>query len=87
MVSAIWGVFIWKEFSSAPPASRKLIPAMFVFFLLGLGSIGDRTYGGQIVNVGSLCRSPSSSLAASISIWQWERTVFPRWGDNHWSQL
>src|SRR5271165_2604749 len=39
MVSAVWGVFIWKEFASAPPASRKLIPAMFVFFLLGLGSI------------------------------------------------
>jgi glucose uptake protein len=38
MVSAVWGV-IWKEFASAPPASRKLIPAMFVFFLLGLGSI------------------------------------------------
>jgi glucose uptake protein len=39
MVSAVWGVFIWKEFASAPPASRKLIPAMFIFFLLGLGSI------------------------------------------------
>ncbi len=39
MISAIWGVFIWKEFASAPPESRKLIPAMFVFFLLGLGSI------------------------------------------------
>jgi|SRR5215469_323755 len=39
MVSALWGVFIWKEFLDAPPASRKLIPAMFVFFLLGLGSI------------------------------------------------
>lgn len=39
MVSAVWGVFIWKEFASAPPASRRLIPAMFVFFLLGLGSI------------------------------------------------
>lgn len=39
MVSAVWGVFIWKEFVSAPPASRKLIPAMFIFFLLGLGSI------------------------------------------------
>jgi len=39
MVSAIWGVFIWKEFAAAPPASRKLIPAMFFFFLLGLGSI------------------------------------------------
>ena len=39
MVSALWGVLIWKEFVNAPAASRKLIPAMFVFFLLGLGSI------------------------------------------------
>lgn len=39
MVSALWGVFIWKEFAKAPPASRRLIPAMFMFFLLGLGSI------------------------------------------------
>jgi glucose uptake protein len=39
MVSAVWGVLIWKEFASAPPSSRKLIPAMFIFFLLGLGSI------------------------------------------------
>jgi glucose uptake protein len=39
MVSALWGVFIWKEFAQAPAASRNLIPAMFVFFILGLGSI------------------------------------------------
>jgi glucose uptake protein len=39
MVSAVWGVFIWQEFKDAPPASRKLIPAMFLFFLLGLGAI------------------------------------------------
>lgn len=39
MVSALWGVFIWKEFAQAPGASRKLIPAMFFFFVLGLGSI------------------------------------------------
>ncbi len=39
MISAIWGVFIWKEFANAPPESRKLIPAMFIFFLIGLGSI------------------------------------------------
>jgi glucose uptake protein len=39
MVSAVWGVFVWKEFASAPPASRKLLPAMFIFFLLGLGAI------------------------------------------------
>jgi len=39
MVSAVWGVFIWKEFASAPAASRRLIPAMFLFFLVGLGAI------------------------------------------------
>ncbi len=39
MVSAVWGVFIWKEFAGAPAASRSLIPAMFIFFLLGLGAI------------------------------------------------
>lgn len=39
MVSAIWGVFIWREFAAAPRASRKLIPWMFLFFLAGLGAI------------------------------------------------
>jgi glucose uptake protein len=39
MVSAVWGVFIWKEFASAPLESRRLIPAMFLFFLAGLVSI------------------------------------------------
>ena len=39
MVSALWGVFVWKEFAHAPAYARKLIPAMFLFFLLGLGSI------------------------------------------------
>jgi glucose uptake protein len=39
MVSAIWGVFIWKEFSQAPASAKKLIPLMFVFFLVGLGAV------------------------------------------------
>lgn len=39
MVSAVWGVFVWKEFREAPNSSRKLIPGMFFFFLLGLGLI------------------------------------------------
>jgi glucose uptake protein len=39
MVSAVWGVFVWKEFKNAPSSSRKLIPGMFFFFLLGLGLI------------------------------------------------
>lgn len=39
MVSAAWGVFVWKEFATAPAASRRLIPFMFVFFILGLAAI------------------------------------------------
>jgi glucose uptake protein len=38
MISAIWGVFIWREFTGAPD-SRKFIPLMFVFFVAGLLSI------------------------------------------------
>jgi glucose uptake protein len=39
MVSAIWGVFVWKEFASAPANARKLIPLMFGFFLVGLAAV------------------------------------------------
>jgi glucose uptake protein len=39
MVSAIWGVFIWKEFAKAPAESRRFIPLMFIFFLMGLTAI------------------------------------------------
>jgi glucose uptake protein len=39
MVSAAWGVFIWREFATAPANSRKLIPFMFAFFLIGLSAI------------------------------------------------
>jgi glucose uptake protein len=39
MVSAIWGVFVWREFADAPPSSRRLIPLMFFFFVGGLAAI------------------------------------------------
>jgi glucose uptake protein len=39
MVSACWGVFVWHEFAGAPAASRRFLAFMFLFFLLGLGSI------------------------------------------------
>jgi glucose uptake protein len=39
MVSALWGVFIWREFAHAPASSRKLLPLMFLFFVLGLGAV------------------------------------------------
>jgi glucose uptake protein len=39
MISAVWGVFVWREFASAPSSSRRLLPYMFLFFVLGLGAI------------------------------------------------
>jgi glucose uptake protein len=37
MIGAIWGVFIWKEFSGAPAGTNRLLAGMFVFYLVGLG--------------------------------------------------
>ena len=39
MVSALWGVFIWREFAGAPRASKVFLSLMFLFFLLGLGAV------------------------------------------------
>jgi glucose uptake protein len=39
MVSAVWGVFVWKEFAAAPASARKLLPAMFFLFVAGLVAI------------------------------------------------
>lgn len=39
MVAAFWGVFIWKEFRSAPPGTGRLIAAMFGCFVVGLALI------------------------------------------------
>lgn len=37
MIGAIWGVFIWQEFTAAPPGTGRLLAAMFFMYLLGLG--------------------------------------------------
>jgi glucose uptake protein len=39
MISAAWGVFVWKEFAKAPKGTNKLLAAMFVFFIIGLSLI------------------------------------------------
>jgi len=36
MISAAWGVFVWKEFAGAPKGTNKLLAAMFVLFIIGL---------------------------------------------------
>lgn len=36
MISALWGVFIWREFKTAPANAGRLLPFMFALFLAGL---------------------------------------------------
>ncbi|MCW3112458.1 MAG: multidrug transporter permease [Segetibacter sp.] len=46
MIAALWGVFIWKEFKNAPKGTDRLITAMFLFFVVGLGLIIYAGTGG-----------------------------------------
>jgi glucose uptake protein len=39
MISAIWGIFVWKEFSGARDRVKILLGIMFLFFVLGLSCI------------------------------------------------
>lgn len=39
MVSAIWGVFIWREFADAPAQARRFLPLMFICFVAGLAAV------------------------------------------------
>jgi glucose uptake protein len=39
MISAVWGIFVWKEFHGAGKRVKILLAIMFVFFILGLSCI------------------------------------------------
>ncbi|MGA2808161.1 MAG: AcrB/AcrD/AcrF family protein [Terracidiphilus sp.] len=39
MISACWGVFVWREFAGAPRSSKLFLLFMFIFFALGLGAV------------------------------------------------
>lgn len=39
MVSALWGLFVWKEFAGAGPRVRTLLGVMFILFLIGLALV------------------------------------------------
>lgn len=39
MVSALWGVFVWKEFRGAGPQVKRFLALMFVFFAAGLACV------------------------------------------------
>ncbi len=36
LIAALWGVFIWKEFTNAPKGTNGLLTAMFICFIAGL---------------------------------------------------
>jgi glucose uptake protein len=40
LVAAVWGVFVWKEFRSAPESTRGMLGAMFACYAAGLVLIG-----------------------------------------------
>lgn len=39
MIAAFWGVFIWREFRTAPAGTSRLLGAMFACFLAGIALI------------------------------------------------
>jgi glucose uptake protein len=39
MIGAAWGVFVYKEFSGAPPSITRYLAVMFGTFIIGLGLI------------------------------------------------
>lgn len=39
MISACWGVFVWREFAAAPQRAKSYVVWMFVFFICGLTAI------------------------------------------------
>jgi len=39
MVSAVWGILVWKEFNRASRGAKCLLALMFAFFLGGLACV------------------------------------------------
>lgn len=36
VIAALWGIFIWKEFATAPKGTGKVLTLMLIFYILGL---------------------------------------------------
>ena len=39
MISALWGILVWKEFAGAAPKVRMMIGAMMILFVVGLAMV------------------------------------------------
>jgi glucose uptake protein len=43
LVAALWGLFVWKEFQSAPPGTSTYVGLMLAGYTIGLILIGLAT--------------------------------------------
>jgi glucose uptake protein len=51
LVAAFWGVFVWREFKSAPQGTNVYLAAMFLFYIVGLAliiSANKDVFGGAV---------------------------------------
>lgn len=44
LIAALWGVFVWREFRTAPAGTNRLIGAMLAAYALGIVLIGRATF-------------------------------------------
>lgn len=54
VVAAFWGVFIWREFRSAPKGTNLYLASMFLFYIIGLAliiSANKEVFGGAAAEV------------------------------------
>ena len=73
LVAALWGVFIWKEFKTAPAGTSPLLALMFAAFVIGLsldrrgapGVRASRLSTAQRMDTGSLVRRRDSLVGAT----------------------
>jgi glucose uptake protein len=37
LVASLWGIFVWREFAGASPATSRALAAMFLFYIAAIG--------------------------------------------------
>ena len=62
MIAALWGVFIWKEFRTAPAGTSTLLAAMFASFVCGLATHRARAPDVTVALESSSCISDEAPM-------------------------
>ena len=67
LVSALWGILIWKEFKGAPAISNRLNVGMFILFVIGLGFL---IYAGALNNVIFIYSGKNITFVLVSCLWE-----------------